>query len=873
MKRTESPPAPPLFVKRARALRTENTPLSAVDSYLAAASHQTGGNDDDGDGDFLATGIKEGQAVIQAAGFDDYQREDGKPGPVGATGSGDNYNVDYMREYARRLVSVSQDPNFAFAYEVLGFLNGDVFEILDKDAFQREVEREVARAREDVRKQLTRAESVDSLRKTIAALEEQLKITTGQLNGLEKLDNAWETARTQYAAARLQVDPLVADNVALYTAPSVTKYREVATKRGIDKAEKQLFDMMARTAFRNYGASGLLAAGFASDIEKSFRTYCTKTFFVGANAPLYVDLVKQIPLVVEVALYLAALKAFSSARGFLEEIAATLPFADGSEYKKNARQFGVDAFVLAQLLMPDDDVGQAAGPATFTSVSLVLLSHLNAMIPRSGRSDDERIAKPGAKDAVVQGAGGAKRTKKILGYEVDVNVDDERLQRAAIGDKTVFTEEELAAYKKQLFVNAETEKTMLAVSRLLRPLFVEGFGKMFFVSGDASAAAYEESRYPTDRPQLVRSVYQLDELTPAVAGVSIANIVPFALYLLARSAKSPLPYKIESLFSNMRFDAVWANEQIGAFVAQLIQEYEAPDAWRRYEVALRDALVRRRLLPLIARLLDLMNGRIDTGDAEALLFSDEDTAALGAYLTNTEKAPPATVAQVLRLFDNGLPKALAQGEVPPNGVNLYTSNAVFDKILDERGKLSVGNERKNLGNERVTIEQRLTQFRTKLHTVLTRTPEEERREIESNLGVADVSRRWASLPFNSGMLVLSHRFRSCLSDSTGLVRRQVPGMARWSSEAMQRDPQTHTDFAKLVATKILIVNATNPGQYLRDGTIPDLRVQLRDCIESLRAAHTARDSCRGFGTPVTSSVASTGGRQAVPLRNFGQFFV
>jgi hypothetical protein len=171
-------------------------------------------------------------------------------------------------------------------------------------------------------------------------------------------------------------------------------------------------------------------------------------------------------------------------------------------------------------------------------------------------------------------------------------------------------------------------------------------------------------------------------------------------------------------------------------------------------------------------------------------------------------------------------------------------------------------------SEREIITTRISDFEKRLHTVMIRTPEEERAEIERNLGVNDVTRRWASLPFNSGMLVLSQRFRSCLRDATALVRRNVPNIAHMTSEQLQRTPQTEVDFAKLVATKILLVNAGNPGQYLRDGTIPDLYVQLRNCVEALRTVRLDSGSrCSGFG-----DAAAQSSRPVVPLRNYGKFF-
>jgi len=881
-KRFNNASAAPIVVKRKRVLLTENTPLDAVAAYeqshsastssSRATQRITGAYDHDDEEEFLSSGIREGQATIRDERFEDYQREDGRKGEVGGVGSADTYNIEYMGEYARRLEVLQQHPDFAFAFLVLGFLNGDVFEILDKDVFQREVERDVARAREEVRKQLTRAESVEAQRKSIAELEKQLKITNTDIELFEKRENTWDSARKKYLDAKTSVDQLLALNERFSTRANVTNedYEAVAAARKLPKEDLKLFDVLARVAFMKYGPSGLLKQGFAADIETSFRSYCIANYIPEKLDARFGNNVGQNmqPLVVEIPLYLAALKALVNTREILLEIARTLVF-DKSDYKDNPSLFADDVYALAQLVIPDYEEGQVAGPATFKRISLLFWAHINQMIRRSGRAEDDLVLKP---SEFVEDAGGVAvvaprgtRQKKILGNVVDVNVEDERLQSAAIGDKTVFTAEELAVYKKQKFKNAEPEKTMRGVARLLRPLFIASFGRLFFIDG--SVDLYEESRYPVERPQSVRNVYRNVDVTNYVHGSSVASLFSYALILLEMSARDFYYKKADNRLPDDTITSERAEQTAKEFKEKLIEENDVGDGWRRYERHLRDMLVRRRMLLFVAQLLDLMSGRVENSDNVGIQLSDAEFASLRAYLLDPEKSP--AWAAIIDIYDTSIPRVQ---RAPPEYVLqqsvLTESSFEFNQLLEKYKKIEDPYNKRLMEVEKNTIETRLKEFRDRLHTVLTRSQEDERREIEKNLGIADVSRRWASMPFNSGILVLSNRFRSCLREATKLVHQHVPNLRNWTSEQLQRTEATQVDFAKLVATKILIVNATNPGQYLRDNTIPDLRVQLRDCVDSLRSIGGRRGAiCSGFGTAVASS------RPVVPLRNYGHYFV
>jgi len=113
------------------------------------------------------------------------------------------------------------------------------------------------------------------------------------------------------------------------------------------------------------------------------------------------------------------------------------------------------------------------------------------------------------------------------------------------------------------------------------------------------------------------------------------------------------------------------------------------------------------------------------------------------------------------------------------------------------------------------------------------------------------------------------------------VRRQCPNLAGLSDEALQRDPRTLTEFAQLVAHRILLVNAQNPGQYLRDATISDLKVMVVEDINDLRAVDVRAPCAQrldggGFGQAVGGgfgqrTVQILNGN-LVPRRSFGNYF-
>lgn len=906
----------PLVVKRPRDIRTDKTPVSA--DFRDSGVDET--DVDYGDGGpkrqrrvaspplfgrtvFMAPGIGAGQSTIQVEGFDDgYQREDGLAGVQGKDDS-EAYSLKYMREYKKRIDKLEQDPDYHFANRVLGFLNGNVFEILDKDAFQRGVEQSIAQAKEEARKALSRSDTIEQLRKEIAEREKQKSIVDGEVRRLEERSKYWQDAALEYAREKEKAAGLLKGNDKVMSLKdrkggaqefSAVPVKQFLTERGITTERGRLFDLMTRVAFMKYGAQGLLNRSFASDIEMAHRS---------AVSGLFADesIKAKMPQLADVALYLAALQGLVNVRGLLSKVAARVKFPPGSLYAADAEQFAVDAAVLANMVVPNGEVdGQVQGVASFTQISLLFHAHLNKMIKNSGKDASEEINKPVRTDETSQTRRAGKR--RMFGQEVDVNVDDVSLQRAALGEKDIFTDVDLEKYKREMFANSQSVKTVAAVQALLRPLFIEGFGSMFFVdaSGAEETRLYTESRFPFDEPWLVRSIYteegddaKLFSAADVTASMSSVAAMFAGAWSIVDFTKQEKKYTSKNAFSSVGKP----EEATKKMFEILMSRNNQPVDWRRYERHLRDSVAQRTVLPAVVRLLLLMHDNVrmpSDGGERLVLFTDADLSALERYRVQTDDTTPGarqTVANsALQIFDTRLQpssggaaaatavatSASATVDEKPNGVLYTSSNRTFDTLVTKKldgPKFPVPGE---LDARKKRAAELLEQFREKLNGILAKDPKQVEAEILANfMPGSGVTRRQASLPWNSGILVLSARFNSCLADATDLVRRQCRNLASLDDEELQRDARTIVPFAKLVAHKILLVNAQNPGQYLRDNTIPDLNTMLRSDIEALRSIAPQRSLCSGggggFGQPMQRGAGGYA-RNYLPLARDGQFF-
>ena len=825
--------------------------------------------------DLLATGIRLDEPTIQDNRFTEYQREDGLSGPAqGQKGSKDSFNLDYWAEYNRRIHMLEQNPDMAFGFGVLGFLNGDVFEILDEGQFKRGIERDVARAKEEARKQLSRAETLNELRRETAERDKQLKLTTAEIKMLQDKSKQWQDARSRFLNDLREAEKLLVKNDFLSAAPSAAEARKMLIDRDLQNSSQRLFDLMARVAWMRYGNRGVLNRGFASDTEQFFRRVITVEIDSGA-----ISSAKELmPQLADTALYLATLKALSNSRGLLSEIVKNIAFPPGSAYAAKPELFAGDAAALATMVMPDAAiVGQAVGPATFKQISLLLYSHINNMISQIGFPETDKIAKPTQIADRLTSTNTGRRAKKIYGAEVDVNVDDELLGRAALGEKKVFTEQELLAYKQTMFTNNEWIKTITAVQRILQPLYTEGFGKLFFVDvpkdTEVDDRLYNESRYPIEEQQSVRTVFEQYRTNLNAMQTSVAEIFAVAFFIVV-SSHNNVAYN--SAFYD---DKLYAYFDFDALFDRLYSYNNVANDWLRYERNLRDSVVKRVLTTPIAKILWLMHDELSLADDSPIVFSESDRRTLDEYL---KLGADASIndrrnlrIDVLDIFDNRVPfrKELAS-KTSLQSIYTSPSNRSFKEIVDKYSTdpvFPVPRELERLKNE---LTQSLEIYRKKVNDALTKTPQQVNQEIVDNLTATEfsVSRQWASQPFNSGFMKLSWRFMSCLKDATGLVRRECPNLAWISDEDLQRNPLTMTDFAHLVANKILIVNATNPGEYLRDKTIPDLNILVRNNIEALRRVPSRPHCSSGFGT-LTFLPISAASVRVVPLkRNFSQYF-
>lgn len=827
----------PVLFRRARSIRTENTP--SVRKRIPSPPIESRSRWRDAAGrNLLATEVRAGEPVVAVDGFDEYQREDGLSGPPqGRAGSADAFNVDYMKEYRRRLNLLEKDPNYRFVNIVRGFLGGNVFEVLEEDAFRQNIERDIARAKEEARKELTRAEAQNTLRREIVEREKEQKRVEAEIKTLEQKSKLWQDARTEFAQRQLRANRLLADNSSLSTTIDAATVKSVMSSRGIISRDQQMFDLMARVAFMKYGPRGLLNKGFAADVEQFFRSTMSKVM----DFNNFQNLKTNVPQVFDTALYVAALKGLANSQGLLSVVAKSVKFPAGSMYATTPELFASDAAILSNMLTPDVGNGQASGPVTFKKISLLLHAHINAMVAKSGLPEDRKIVKP----TQIVDSNQQKRTKSkktIFGKEVDVNVDDETLQRAALGEPAVFTEQKLAEYQRTLFANSEWIKTMSIVQHLLMPLFQEGFGRMFFVDMSENPSdeerVYAESRYPVEKKSIVRAVFQDYRNTAGQTEFSVAQIFDIATFLLQLSDLD-MSYN-KSWYDD---DAYKELSSIDHF-AELLSRNSIASDWLRYELNLRNYVVKDLILPAAAKLMLLMNNNLTFRDRELtrpIVFSDADAAALENYL----KLPPNASAKetesalnaVLDIFDNRVPftRELA---VRNNLSGIYTtpSNRSFRQIALDNVNDPVFPVPDQLEKTNAELLESIKKFRKKIAENLSKTPEQIQQEIIDNLGggLRAVNRRWASMPFNSGILPLSSRFMSCLGDATNIVRRNCPNLSSLTDEQLQRHPLTEIDFGHLVANKILIVNAANPGQYLRDNTIPDVKVLVRDNVEALR---------------------------------------
>jgi hypothetical protein len=871
---------PTLVVARNRSVRTENTPVRSrsppvsIDEADAVDDGGTGDNDrgvahtgsrwrGDERRSVLATGIQQGASSIVVNGFKDYQREDGLDGPQGASGSNDQYNIDYMREYNRRLQLLSTNPDYRFANLVLGNTNGDVFFIIDEGAFRREIERAVARAREEARKALSRADTISELRKETKFRQDELKEVAARINMLNLRSNTWSEARDMFAAKLDVANGILAGNSKFGKAVTKNIVLEVQTSRGLDTLETRVFDLLTRIAWMKYGYEGVLKPAFANDVEQIFRSIAASYF-----NRVKTDLKDQMPQVADVALYIAALKALSSSRSLLNSVAKRISFPADSEYAKVPDMFEYDLSVLADMIIPDSEDGQVGGPVTFRNISLLFYAHINTMAKRAGLPDSDLIAKPIDSQGAEQPKATTTRKKKIFGKEVDVNVADETLARAAVGEAGVFTEQELLAYKRKLFQNTESAKTVSLIQKLLLSVFQNGFGLLFFVDlvkdSEIYDQIYTESRYPVESSQVVRSVFQRFRAAGSTDdSVTVAKIFDIAVFLLSSDQEKPSSV---STYIDMNF----ADDYQALVPDLLLAKNNVTEDWLRYEKNLRDSVVKRTVLPEIAKILATIdesivikadpNNNNDKQD-KPIVFSEADQKAIFDYnkldATSTLREKKAASDAVLSIYDNRIPHTAAfSSKKTLDGIKSTPSNWSFERLMADKAIDPVFPVPTDLQKTKEKLEKSIGQYKDRINEVLTKTPDQVNKEIYDNLGFSTAtSRQWASLPTNSGILTLSPRFIAALSKATSLVRREVPSLAQLSDEDLQRNPRTEEAFASLVAHKILLINATNPGQYQRDATIRDLKILIGDDIYALRSVRFGdrSDNCgsrtRQLGAP------------------------
>jgi len=866
------PSAPTLFVKRPRFIRTENSTPHTTSS-LQTEQQQ-----------FDDIGVLLDEPVVRVADFPDYQREDGVPtapgrGPGRADG-GDQYNLAYMNEFRRRMHELSQNPSFVFVNTVKGLLNDNVFEVIDKDAFTRDVEAQVARANEEVRKQLTRAESVESLRKVVADLRKQRDEGAGRLREFDERAHRWDEALRRYKARFAQAALTLRSNnlidASVSPLVSADDARAVMQNRGLTTSAEWFFDLMARVAYMRYGARGLLQRGFASDIERFFQS-----FFADLAADERSKLADYRPQVSDVALYLVVARALAESRGVLDRVAARLSFAAKSTYAGNTALFADDVAALTAMIFPAVGKGQVRAPALFDGVSILVYKKLNTMIERSTAPGDvpNVIAKPatqdGARLAKTRGGGGAR---KILDNQLEVDVDDERLERYANGDPKVFTAAELLKHQTTLYVNTDAAKTRATIVRLLMPLHREGFGELFFTNAASMSAdverLLEESRFPAEARYLVGTPLQAFVDVSERDAASIDRVFRVALSAMALSARG-------ETFERATFGTVLRSPfSEGAQFERLLALNNITADWRRYEVALRDTVARRTVLAPVAELLLASVGStrlIPPGGGGAstitVTLSDAELAALrdvGKLKASEVNAGVETAA--LRVWDTAFPPATPPGNALLDGVLSTPSNKAFDAAVRALDGTPFDVPRELAERQRV-VEERLEQFDRRLHEALTRTPEDERRDILANLQpYGGVTRGWASQAFNSGLLPLSARFLACLRRATRNVRKYCPNLAGLSDEQLQFDERTLPDFAQLVADRVLLVNAKNPGEYLRDHTIADLKLMIVEDITNLREIDVGNACAVGGGNGYIGQALTRPGAAVAPRREYGGYF-
>lgn len=896
---------PTMVIARNRSVRTENTPVGGkfARRYRQPSPPVSGhydfsqinkdarqfdddrDNNDVADADFartrrgnadgldiLATGIKQDASSFVVPGFDDYQREDGLKGAQGGSGTDDQFNIDYMREYDRRLKLLDESPDYRFARRVLGFTNGDVFYILDESAFRREIEHSVARAREEARKALSNANTINEMRKEVKVRQEELKEVSSRINQLVLRSKTWAQARDAFYTKRTSADKIVARNNTLDSvviAPETAK--TLMESRGLDTLEKQTFDLMARVAFMKYGFEGLLNKSFAIDVEVLFRTVTLGVLRARNDQ----DLVLQMPQVSDVVLYVATLGALCSSRELITQAAGKITFIDDSEYSKSHELFASDMQILSDMLLPDENKAQVAGPVTFQFISLLFYAHLNEIVRKLGFSDAEKIAKPTSEQ---QNEVSKTRRKKIFGKEVDINVDDDILAKAAVGEKTSFTELELLEYKRKYFFNSESQKTLSLIQKILLPVFQNGFGLLFFVDVDRDSSErnelYGESRYPVEKPQLVRSVFQKFK-TEKLSGVgtSVAEIFDVSMSLLVFEKTEPFEVR---KYDKKAIAAAYGRNLIELFLSQ----NNSLGDWIRYEKNLRNSVVKRILLPEIAKLLSALDDDVviiessDGGDTKRpVVFTLSEKKAILDYLmldpqASTKQRDELTQA-VLDVYDNRIPYARSLADKTKlNGIKQTPSNWSFDTLLQQNADEPAFPVPAELQQTKDALENSIRKFKERISEVLSKTPDEINKEIQKNLGFStSTSRQWASLPTNSGIMTLSPRFTSALAQAYHLVMDEVPNLAHLSEEDLQYSEKTETAFASLVAHKILEINASNPGQYQRDKTKLDIKIMIADDIYKLRCVRLSSSHPKRL---LQSSGAPGASRSL--KRDFAEFF-
>ncbi len=898
---------PTMVVTRNRSVRTENTPVgggiarryrqpsppvSGHYDFSKFNKDGTGFDDDDDDDvatassartrrgnadgfDILATGIKQDASSFVVPGFENYQREDGLKGVQGGSGTDDQFNIDYMREYDRRLKLLNESPDYRFARRVLGFTNGDVFYILDESAFRREIERSVARAREEARKALSNANTVNELRKEVKVRQDELKEVSARVNQLVLRSKTWAQARDAFYTKRTSADKILARNNTLDNAVVLPNtVQSLMESRGLDTLEKQTFDLMARVAFMKYGFEGLLNKSFAIDVEVLFRTIT----LYALRARQDKDLELRMPQVSDVVLYVATLGALCSSRELITQAAKKITFTDGCEYSKSYALFASDMQILSDMMLPSENKAQVSGPATFKYVSLLFYAHLNEIVRKLGLSDDEKIAKPTSDKQSGQLDVQKTRRKKIFGKEVDINVDDEILAKAAVGEKTSFTEQELLEYKRKYFLNSESQKTLSLIQKILLPVFQNGFGLLFFVDVDRDSSEYNqlygESRYPVEKPQLIRSVFaQFRNNKFSDVGASVAEIFDVSLSLLLFEKEEP--FEVEK-YDKKAIAASYSRTLFDYFLGQ----NNSIDDWVRYEKNLRNSVVKRTLLPEIAKLLSALDDDVvitESSDGvdtkRPVVFTLSEKKAILDYLmldpqASTKQRDELTQA-VLDVYDNRIPYARSLADKTNlNGIKQTPSNWSFDTLLQQYADEPAFPVPAELQQTKDALENSIKKFKDRISEVLSKTPDEINKEIQKNLGFsASTSRQWASLPTNSGILTLSPRFTSALAQSYQLVKDEVPNLAHMSEEDLQYSDKTETAFASLVAHKILQINALNPGQYQRDKTTLDIKIMIADDIDKLRRVRLSS----GCSQRLLQSSGAPGASRSLK-RDFAAFF-